>query len=287
MSKKDSTEDHKNLLRSQLEDLDGRVSNALQLQKTSLAQSFAIQFAQLLDDVVRTWTLQGSGLAPLVEEFGVLGPRYLRKDQQKLLEYTSDCVHRCTAFINPLEKRSKNEKTEKGTAEKPSKPTELIPSTANTRLPPKTSIAKAGWKDIEDEFGITKMAFARAINFVSDNFQRKIIFRDVEQAFVFASSGFSKPAVILAGGVIEELLRLYLKQKGISPQKPLKKDFNGYIQTCVQNRLLKDSVSHLSDSVRGFRNLVHLSAEKTQKFTISKSTAIGAVSSIFTIANDF
>lgn len=153
--------------------------------------------------------------------------------------------------------------------------------------PLEVQVRKKNWEAIEKQYSTTKRSFGRKINFVTDPFKREIIFRDVEQAFVLASSGFSKPAVILAGGVIEELLRLYLKQKGISPQKPLKKDFNGYIQTCVQNRLLKDSVSHLSDSVRGFRNLVHLSAEKTQKFTISKSTAIGAVSSIFTIANDF
>jgi len=286
MSKKDSTEDYKNLLRGQLEDLDGRVSNALQLQKTNLAQSFAVQFAQLLADIVRTWTLRGSGLAPLVQEFEVLASRYLRKDkdQQKLLEYTSDCIHRCTVVIDQLQKQSKNKKTEKGTAEKPSKPTELIESTDNTRLPPRTSIAQADWKDIENEFGITKMAFARKINFVSDKFRREIIFRDVEHASLLASYGFSKPAVILAGGVIEELLRLYLKHKNIRPPKD---NFDEYIKTCEQGGLLKLGIPPLSNSVRHFRNLVHLSKEKTKKYTLSKSTAKGAVASIFTIARDF
>jgi hypothetical protein len=93
------------------------------------------------------------------------------------------------------------------------------------------------WKDINKEFGVTKMRFGRRINFIKDPFKRTVIFRDVEQAFILATSGFSKPAVILAGGVIEELLRLFLKQKGISPQKPLKDDFNGYIQTCEQEGL--------------------------------------------------
>jgi len=144
--------------------------------------------------------------------------------------------------------------------------------------------AKANWKPIESEFGITKMGFGKRINFITDPFTRTIIFRDVEQAFALASSGFSKPAVILAGGVIEELLRLYLEHKQI---KPIKNDFDGYIQTCEQHRLLKGNVSHLSHSVRQFRNLVHLSAEETKKHSISKATAIGAVSSIFTIANDF
>jgi len=144
--------------------------------------------------------------------------------------------------------------------------------------------AKANWKDIENEFGITKVAFGRAINFVSDSFRRNIIFRDVEHAFVLASSGFSKPAVILAGGVIEELLRLYLEHKNISP---LSNNFDGYIKTCEQKELLKSGIYRLSDSVRHFRNLVHLSKEETKRYTISKATAIGAVSSIFTIANDF
>jgi hypothetical protein len=143
------------------------------------------------------------------------------------------------------------------------------------------------WQDIENEYDVKKMEFGKRINFVKQKFRREIIFRDVEQAFILAQLGFSKSAVLLAGGVIEELLRLYLDQKGICPQKPLKKDFNGYVQTCIQNKLLRDSVSTLSDSLRGFRNLVHLSAEETKRHTISKSIAIGAVSSIFTITMDF
>jgi len=144
--------------------------------------------------------------------------------------------------------------------------------------------SKANWEAIKDEYDETKRSFGKKINFVSDSHKRKIIFRDVEHSFVLASTGFSKPAVILAGSVIEELLRLYLKHKSIPP---IKDDFDGYIKTCEQERLLKDSVSRLSHSVRQFRNLVHLSAEKTKKHTISKPTAKGAVSSIFTIANDF
>jgi len=277
MSKKYSKEDYKNLLHGEFEDLNRRVSNALRLRNTTLAENFATQCGELLDKAIITWTIPGSGLQPLLAEFWSFALRYQKeKNQQKLLEYTSDCVQRCIMVIDQLEKQSKGEK--------PSKPTELIPSTDNTRLPPKTSIAKADWKDIENEFGITKRAFGRAINFVSDNFQRKIIFRDVEHASLLASTGFSKPAVILAGGVIEELLRLYLIHKNISP---ISNNFDGYIKTCEQHGLLKSGISPLSNSVRHFRNLVHLSKEKTKTYTISKSTAKGAVASIFTIANDF
>ena len=143
---------------------------------------------------------------------------------------------------------------------------------------------KANWKAIESEFGINKKSFGIKIKFITNPFKRIIIFRDVEQAFVLASLGFSKPAVILAGSVIEELLRLYLECKNISP---ISANFDGYIRTCEQHGLLKDSVSRLSHSVRQFRNLVHLSVEENKKHTLSKATAIGAVSSIFTIASDF
>jgi hypothetical protein len=143
---------------------------------------------------------------------------------------------------------------------------------------------KENWKAIESEFGINKKSFGIKIKFITNPFKRIIIFRDVEQAFVLASLGFSKPAVILAGSVIEEILRLYLECKNISP---ISDNFDGYIRTCEQHGLLKDSVSRLSHSVRQFRNLVHLSVEENKKHTLTKATAIGAVSSIFTIANDF
>ncbi|MHC4125486.1 MAG: hypothetical protein ACYSRR_03405, partial [Planctomycetota bacterium] len=140
------------------------------------------------------------------------------------------------------------------------------------------------WNAIQKEYGVSKKDFGKKINFVSDPFKRKIIFRDVEHAFALASQDFSKPAVILAGSVIEELLRLYLEHNKVSPQS---NNFDGYIKTCEQRKLLKSGISRLSDSVRHFRNLVHLSTENSNRSTISKATAKGAVASIFTIANDF
>ncbi len=144
--------------------------------------------------------------------------------------------------------------------------------------------SKHNWEAIKSEYDISKRDFGKKINFVSDPFKRKIIFRDVEHAFVLASQGFSKSAVILAGGVIEELLRMYLKHKKI---KPKDKRFGEYIKACEDNKLLKHGVSRLTDSIRDFRNLVHIEKEKEKRYTISKATAKGAVASIFTIANDF
>jgi hypothetical protein len=140
------------------------------------------------------------------------------------------------------------------------------------------------WEAIKSEYGISKKDFGKKINFVKDPFKRKVIFRDVEHAFVLASQGFEKPAIILAGGVIEELLRLYLGHKKI----PVTSDrFADYIKTCEDKKLLKRGVLRLTDSVRDFRNMVHLANEEKKKHTITKATAKGTVSSIFTIVNDF
>ncbi len=144
--------------------------------------------------------------------------------------------------------------------------------------------AQDTWNDIYDNYDVTKRTFGKKINFVTDKYKRKIIFRDVEHAFLLASKGFSKPALILAGGVIEELLRLYLEHKNI---KPGKKQFFAYIKTCEDNDLLKRGVSRLTDSIRDFRNLVHLDNEAVKKHAVSKATAQTAIASIFTIVNDF
>jgi hypothetical protein len=143
--------------------------------------------------------------------------------------------------------------------------------------------SKEIWEIIRSEYDIGKKEFGKKINFVSDPLKRKIIFRDIEHAFVLASQGFAKPAVILAGGVIEELLRLYLKHKNIAT---VSNTFNEYIKACEQNKLLQTGIGKLSDSAREFRNFVHLSKESTKKHSITKAAAKGAVSSIFTIAND-
>jgi hypothetical protein len=140
------------------------------------------------------------------------------------------------------------------------------------------------WNAISDEFKISKQTFGKKINFVTDQFKRKIIFRDVEDAFSLYKNGFSKPAIILAGGVIEELLRLYLEHKEITTSK---KSFDEYIKQCENNKLLKVGVSRLTDSSRYFRNLVHLEKEVDSKTSPSQSMASSVVASIFTIVNEF
>jgi len=62
---------------------------------------------------------------------------------------------------------------------------------------------------------------------------------------------------------------------------------DAYIRACEDNGLLKDAIHKLADSVRQFRNIVHLERESSNRHTILKATAKGAVSSVFTIASDF
>ncbi|MBU1045436.1 MAG: hypothetical protein KJ915_13700 [Candidatus Omnitrophica bacterium] len=103
------------------------------------------------------------------------------------------------------------------------------------------------WPLIEEEYSISKKEFGRRINFVKGDFKRKIIFRDVEQAYILAVDGFNKPALILAGAVIEELLRLYLEHNNI---KSTSNKFTNYIEACQNNNLLKKAIHHQTNVAR-------------------------------------
>lgn len=140
------------------------------------------------------------------------------------------------------------------------------------------------WKQIAEEFKINQLAFGRKINFVKDQYTRRIIFRDVEDAYTLYKSGFSKAAIILAGGVIEELLRIYLLTKGHTFKK---NTFYEFIDICEANNYLRTGARRLTDSARDYRNLVHLENEAYSKTEPTQSMASGAVSAIFTIVNDF
>jgi len=139
------------------------------------------------------------------------------------------------------------------------------------------------WSEIQAEYDMSKKQLGKRISFVKDEFKRKVIFRDIEQAFWLAQNGFNKPSVILAGGVVEELLRLFLEHKNLKPEI---NSLDSYIKCCEKHGFIKDAIHNLADSVRQFRNIVHLEKEKSAKRSISKATAKGAVSSIFTIANE-
>lgn len=139
------------------------------------------------------------------------------------------------------------------------------------------------WGHIKAAYDINKMQFAKKISFVKNKHVKNIIFRDIAHSYFCLTSALHKPAVILAGGVAEELLRLYLDSKGHLGGK----GFNEYIQICKKHSLLKGGVASYTDGLRDFRNFVHLKKEATKKHTISKATATAAFGTIFTLSNDF
>lgn len=142
------------------------------------------------------------------------------------------------------------------------------------------------WDQIEKDCGDSKVKFGRSINFVKDKYAREAIFRDIAHAQGCLKSGFYKPAAILAGGVVEELLRRYLIHKGFPP-KPREATFHLYIDACQEHGLIKRALVRVTGSVQDFRNLVHLKEETSKRHAISRSTAAGMIHAIFTLSHDF
>lgn len=147
----------------------------------------------------------------------------------------------------------------------------------------KTAREHDNWVEIQSVYGIGKTAFGKKLRFIKDRFKRSVIFRDVEHAHICLKSGLFKSAVILAGGVIEEILRLYLEQKEVKAQGG---KFVDYISACKEEGLIKSAVLNLSSAIKDFRNHVHLEKESSRRHSISKATAAGAVNAIFTVVND-
>ncbi len=139
------------------------------------------------------------------------------------------------------------------------------------------------WKDIYKEYGIKKPIFAKRIGFIKDSKIRELIYRDVAHAFTLSKNGLAKPAVVLAGSVIEELLRQYLISRNLTPKR---NDFNGFIECCKEHKLLRDGISNLGDSVRQFRNYVHLAKEVNEKYKLDFAESNTAVSSIFVLVKN-
>ena len=159
-----------------------------------------------------------------------------------------------------------------------------FPNTNKLSRVKKSKKESSAWSEIEKEYGVSKKIIGKKINFVKGKYKREIIFRDIEHSFLLAKSDFNKPAVILAGSVIEEILRLFLTHKGLLSGD---NNFFNYTEICKKNKLLTNGISQMTESVRSFRNLVHLRAEDSSKTAVTKSKATGAVSAIFTIINDF
>ena len=140
------------------------------------------------------------------------------------------------------------------------------------------------WNGITQDFGIAKSDLDARIYFIQSELAKEIIYRDIEHSYLLVKNNFPKPAIILVGWIIEELLRLYLESNNI---KSSENNFYGYIKTCEEQNILRKVISKLSDVFRQFRNSVHLKEEFDSGKIISKSTAWGCVSLMFTVIMDF
>jgi|GEM_PF-2681643 hypothetical protein len=141
------------------------------------------------------------------------------------------------------------------------------------------------WTEIQAEYDYSKLKFARQVNFLPP-FKRGIVIRDVVQAFSCLKMGFYKPATILSGGVIEEILRLYLKHNGYPTKNERgNKRFEELVNDCKQYKLVGAGIANLAHAFRDFRNFAHL-AKETKQRSIDRPTAIGAVSAIFSVASN-
>ena len=135
------------------------------------------------------------------------------------------------------------------------------------------------WEILTKEQEVSKTMFSKKLKpFVDEDFKRHSILRDIGNAHSLMSLGFHKEAVVLSGSVIEEILRLFLISKNMLSYS---KTFSDYIKICEQHSLFKKGINRLTDFVREFRNLVHLSGEKNKKDTINKANAKSAIYAVF------
>lgn len=143
--------------------------------------------------------------------------------------------------------------------------------------------SSTAWKYIKSNYGLNQRTIALKINFIKDSFKRSVILRDIKDAVFALENNMPKIAVVLSGGVIEEILRCRLESKSIRPEK---ENFCDYIHTCYKNNIIKKNTASILDAIRDFRNLVHLRNEKSKKDAISRNEASTAINSIFTLIKD-
>ena len=162
----------------------------------------------------------------------------------------------------------------------------VVPVSAKSKvIKPILDGKKDVWKEIENEFHLTKRAVGKKLNFIKSSKKKKILFRDIEHSYYLSKYGSAKPAIILAGGVIEELLKSHLEHKNINTNN---KSFDDIIKLCKEHDSFLDIANlQLSDSARLFRNYVHIDKETKSKLKISSPMSSSAVSTIFTVISNF
>ncbi len=108
------------------------------------------------------------------------------------------------------------------------------------------------WSELtKREIGIGKRGI---LKWVKDKKLQKIIRRDYAAAQICEENEIFKPAIILYAGVIEALLKYKIDKKGTE-------DFVKLIEKALQLKLIKSEQANHMNTVRDFRNYVHIYKE--------------------------
>ena len=94
-------------------------------------------------------------------------------------------------------------------------------------------------------------------NFIKDNKTKTILKRDYAYAEICKEQEMFKPAIILYGSIMEEVLRTILLSK---------KEFLELIILAKEKRIIENHLATKIDFIRDFRNYVHIFLEKKKHF---------------------
>jgi hypothetical protein len=101
-------------------------------------------------------------------------------------------------------------------------------------------------------------------NFVKDKKTKNILTRDCAYAEICIEQKMFKPAIILYGSIIEEILRDKLKSKD---------NFETLIDKIEKEKSIEPSLLRKIDFIRDFRNYVHIFLEKEGGFEPTEGVA--------------
>ena len=101
-------------------------------------------------------------------------------------------------------------------------------------------------------------------NFVKDKKTKSILVRDFAYAEICREKSMSKPAIILYGSIIEEVLRYKLNSKA---------KFSSLIDKFKEKKGLDPSLIRKIDFIKDFRDYVHIFLEKQGNFEPTEGIA--------------
>lgn len=194
-----SGNDERRLLSVQVGSLKERIATAMGDTSTGLAASLAMEYLKLTNSAIGALGDDKRLLREviLLRSEATLYPKRVPKEEDPTLQlkWLGDGVSKLETLVRAADEQVGTHREAGGMP--------VVAGTANNGL----LTSKQIWEKIEQDFGVSKRAFGKRINFVTDKFKRRLIFRDIEHSFQLTILGVSKPALVLAGGVIEELLR--------------------------------------------------------------------------------